>query len=1018
MRIKNNQSSIASSRKNKTQRIKKRKKKNGKRLRKQLGTSRSDSSQNYFAKDTIQHLSIEDQNYFQLFGKGETVPLPYECIHQAIEEQALANPRGIAAEHLGERITYGTLNYQANKLALLLQQQGVKHGDNVGLFVQRSIPMLVGILATLKVGAAYVPQDARISKEAQLNHVISIASIKVVLTLSEFEMVVPIGKNHVYISIDEIMNEEIESDEVINSFQSSDAVSGKDLCFLLFTSGTTGMPNGVQVTHRNVCNILLTEPGNMGIQRGDKVSQLLNIAFDMAAWEILTCLAHGGTLIIRGKDFTTAARDADVIIATPSVLSAIDADQCRHVRQVAVAGEPCPIPLANTWSSFCNFYNSCGPTETTIVNTMQLCLPNLEHITIGTPTPNNTVYILDKDMKPCAIGEVGTMWAGGYCVSAGYIGNEKLTNERYALDPFLDNGEMMFNTRDLGRWTSEGQLEHLGRVDDQVKVRGFRVELDSVSGILEELPNCKRAVTLKLDDRNLVSFVMPKNVDVELGENKVAEVLPYYAVPSMVIGLNSFPTTPRGKIDKRKLLKIAKENNEKKKSELKDSPNNKLNYKDIELPPEQAFWKRIWKRPILQHYNRLFALLMLVNIIVLGNGLINAQWWTSTGIALANISTAVLVNFAIAILIRQQYVVNLLFKLATSVPLSLPLSIRWTLGKVYHFGGLHSGGATAGTIWYSIFVASLIYHYYNGLGGVSTALLAVTFALLGIFVFMIMMALPKVRERYHNNFELVHRFGGWTSLILFWVQTILFIQSQQVGVALSTVLFSSPEFWVLCVITISIILPWTRLKKVPVKIERPSSHVALANFDYGVTPFAGSSTALSRSPWREWHSFANVPAPGKDGFRLTISRAGDWTGDFIDDMPSHVWVKGIPTAGVGNIDKLFKKVVWVATGSGIGPCLPHLLSQDTPSRLVWATRTPRKTYGDGLVDEILAVQKDPIIWDTNVYGKPDMVKLAYKAYKEFGAEAVICISNKKLTWQVVEGLESRGIPAYGAIWDS
>ena len=236
--------------------------------------------------------------------------------------------------------------------------------------------------------------------------------------------------------------------------------------------------------------------------------------------------------------------------------------------------------------------------------------------------------------------------------------------------------------------------------------------------------------------------------------------------------------------------------------------------------------------------------------------------------------------------------------------------------------------------------------------------------------------------------------------------------------AFGTALLSSLGFWLLLLVTFSIALPWLRLKKVPVKIDSPSSHVALSQFDYGVTPFAGSSTTLSRSPLTEWHAFANVPAPGQEGFRLTISRAGDWTGDLIDDKPSHVWVKGIPTAGVGNIDKLFKRVVWVATGSGIGPCLPHLLSGDTPAKLVWSTRTPRLTYGDELVDELLAVQQDAVIWDTNENGRPDLVELAYKAYKEADAEAVIVISNKKLTWQVVYGMESRGIPAYGAIWDS
>jgi hypothetical protein len=420
----------------------------------------------------------------------------------------------------------------------------------------------------------------------------------------------------------------------------------------------------------------------------------------------------------------------------------------------------------------------------------------------------------------------------------------------------------------------------------------------------------------------------------------------------------------------------------------------------------------------MMHYNRLIFLVAVINLVLLVFGATRGLRWTSSGVDLVTISNLVLANISMAILIRQQCVINLLFRIATSAPTSWPLSIRWTLGKVYHFGGLHVGGAVVGTVWFAIFVGSLTFHLVNGLPGVSVGIVVVTYALLAVLLLMVVMALPPIRSRYHDSFELTHRFGGWTALLLFWMQTALFVNDQRGEMALADALISSPGFWMLILLTASIILPWLRLRKVPVKVETPSSHVALARFNYGVTPFAGSSTPVSRNPLVEWHSFANVPAPGEDGFRLTISRAGDWTGAFIDDAPSHVWVKGIPTAGVANIETLFKRVVYVATGSGIGPCLPHLLAQRVPARLVWSTRSPRKTYGDALVDEILEVQPDAVIWDTNEHGRPDLVKLAYEAYKSFNAEAVICISNKKLTWKVVYGMESRGIPAFGAIWDS
>lgn len=436
------------------------------------------------------------------------------------------------------------------------------------------------------------------------------------------------------------------------------------------------------------------------------------------------------------------------------------------------------------------------------------------------------------------------------------------------------------------------------------------------------------------------------------------------------------------------------------------------------LPPQQGLLRRILKRRLLMHYHRLIAVIVLINVLAGWYGFVEGNWSTAGGFSLAALSNLVVINISLAILIRQQVVINFLFWAATSAPTSWPLSIRRILGKVYHFGGIHVGGAIMGTAWFAVFVGVMTTQFLNESAAVSIGLLTITYSLLGLLLLIVALALPQFRARYHDYFELAHRFGGWAALILFWVQTIMFTAGQRGDLSLAAALLNSPGFWLLGLVTLSVALPWLRLKKVAVEIENPSSHVALVRFNHGVTPFAGSSTAVSRSPLTEWHSFANVPAPGEEGFRLTISRAGDWTGSFIDDLPEKVWVKGIPTAGVGNIDKLFKRVVWIATGSGIGPTLPHLLSQEVPARLVWSTRSPRKTYGDQLVDEILDAQPEALIWDTSELGRPDLVQLAYEAVQEFDAEAVICISNKKLTWQVVYGMESRGIPAYGAIWDS
>ncbi|NMY27772.1 hypothetical protein HBO19_17495 [Pseudomonas sp. WS 5021] len=416
------------------------------------------------------------------------------------------------------------------------------------------------------------------------------------------------------------------------------------------------------------------------------------------------------------------------------------------------------------------------------------------------------------------------------------------------------------------------------------------------------------------------------------------------------------------------------------------------------VPALPGGWRRWRGLPIFSHYNRLVAL------VLLGNG-----WFALSGLKLPvidahQVSMLVMINLSLAILVRQQYVINGLFWLATRIPLSWPLYLRRHAAKVYHLGGLHSGGALAATLWFALLVASQGWRYLQQPQRVSAPWLLVSAALLGVLLLMVVMAQPGIRRRFHNGFERVHRFAGWAALLLFWVQALL-AEAHPVA------------FGMLLVLTLSIALPWLRLRKVAVSHQRPCAHAVITTLRH-TTPFAGSSTAISLQPLLEWHSFANIPTPGQPGFRLIISRAGDWTGRFIEHMPSHVWVKGITTAGVANIETLFKSVVYIATGSGIGPVMPHLLAGQVPIQLVWSTRSPAKTYGEELVAEILRAQPHAVIWDTDVRGKPDLVQLAYAAVQDFGAEAVICIANQALTRRVVAQMEARGIPAYGAIWDS
>ncbi|MBG6208340.1 hypothetical protein IWQ49_003000 [Labrenzia sp. EL_126] len=423
-------------------------------------------------------------------------------------------------------------------------------------------------------------------------------------------------------------------------------------------------------------------------------------------------------------------------------------------------------------------------------------------------------------------------------------------------------------------------------------------------------------------------------------------------------------------------------------------------------------WRRMTRHPAIMEYRRLYVLVAVINLATLVAGIGKGHWFDGQAYRLDAIADMALINLSLGILIRQQRVINALFWLATRIPVTWPLWIRWGAGKVFHFGGFHYGGTVAGTLWFAFLLYAMVADRLSGSLQISNVTLGLSGLMVTLMSLMIVTAMSRFRTRFHNAFEKIHRFVGWTVLALFWAQTVSI--SGDMGVALT----GTPSFWMLCIITLSIASPWLTLKRVRVEIVKPSDHVVLARFSYGDTPFAGSSNAISHTPFGEYHSFANIPAPNEPGYRLAISRAGDWTGAFIDNPPEKVWVKGITTSGVARIEDLFTKVVYVGTGSGIGPILPHLLKRKVPNRLIWSTRSPRKTYGDDLINEIESHTEKPLIWDTDAQGKPDLSALALQAVRESGAEAVIVISNQKLTRKVVYDMESLGIPAYGAIWDS
>jgi hypothetical protein len=255
-------------------------------------------------------------------------------------------------------------------------------------------------------------------------------------------------------------------------------------------------------------------------------------------------------------------------------------------------------------------------------------------------------------------------------------------------------------------------------------------------------------------------------------------------------------------------------------------------------------------------------------------------------------------------------------------------------------------------LWYLALTGSLFYAASRE--QVPAANVALSCVVAALLVVMIVLALPKLRARFHDRFEVTHRFCGLGALVGGWLNTVVLAASHRGRPSMAGALLATPTLWILLLSTASGMISWVRLRKVPITVERPSSHAAIVSFDHGLTPLVGSARAISHNPLSGWHYFANVPAPAasRSGYRMVVSRAGDWTGEFIDNPPSHVWIRGIPTAGMANVRKLFTRVVYVATGSGIGPMLAHLLVNEVPARpsgtptcwenpTCWGSPTPR-----------------------------------------------------------------------------
>lgn len=453
--------------------------------------------------------------------------------------------------------TYRELDQITNRIAHLLAGNGAGPGEVVGLLVPRSGEAIIGLLAILKTGAAYLPIDPAHPDE-RIKFMVSDAGPVAVLTTAD------LGSRFEGLDVGVI-----EIDDPLIDGQPSSALPAPepdDLAYMTYTSGTTGVPKAVAVTHHNVTQLVDAVRADLPARPGEVWSQWHSLVFDVSVWEIWGALLHGGRLVVVPESVASSPDDlhellisekVSVLCQTPSAAGMLSPERLESTTLI-VAGEACPPELVDRWAtSGRTMINAYGPTEATIYAAMSGPLtPGSGVAPIGSPVPGAALFVLDKWLRPAPEGVVGELYVAGNGVAPGYAHRSGLTASRFLACPFGGPGSRMYRTGDLVQWGEDGQLQYLGRADEQVKIRGYRIELGEIQAALARLDGVEQAVVIAREDRpgdkRLVGYIMGTADPVE-ARSALAERLPAYMVPAAVVVLDALPLTVNGKLDKRAL---------------------------------------------------------------------------------------------------------------------------------------------------------------------------------------------------------------------------------------------------------------------------------------------------------------------------------------------------------------------------------------------------------------------------------------------------------------------------------
>lgn len=488
-------------------------------------------------------------------------------VHEAtlpvlFQASVTANPEADAVIFNGMSLSYAELDARSSQLAHALREWGVGPDVVVGVCLPRSPDLITGLLAVMKAGGAYLPLDPEYPAE-RLAYMLGDAGAPVLLstTMSMERLPAQAGRRDLLI--------DAQRTWIARQPATPPAIElhPAHLAYVIYTSGSTGQPKGVAVTHQGIPHLLACQVRKLGVGPGAKVLQLASASFDAAFWELCMGVLAGACLVLASPESlqpgpalaALLAREGITHLAlTPTVLGLLSECTLPEGIKLVVAGEACPPSLVQRWSQQLQLFNSYGPTEGTVGATLSDALHEDGTPTIGSPLFNVRIYVLDDRLQPVPQGVAGELYIASPGLARGYLRRGGLTSQRFVACPFGAPGERMYRTGDLGRWRADGQLDYIGRADQQVKLRGFRIEPGEIEAQLLRLPGVAQAAAIVREDRpghrQLVAYVVPSGeLDTVALRGTLASQLPDYMVPAAIISLAALPVTPNGKLDRKAL---------------------------------------------------------------------------------------------------------------------------------------------------------------------------------------------------------------------------------------------------------------------------------------------------------------------------------------------------------------------------------------------------------------------------------------------------------------------------------